>query len=48
MAQTKLAIFCAMFPRLDSGQDGRVSKEEFLSDNLRATLEIVRKALLIR
>jgi len=27
-------------PRLDSGQDGRVSKEEFLSDNLRATLEI--------
>ena len=31
-----------MFPRLDSGQDGRVSKEEFLSDNLRATLEIVR------
>ena len=33
-----------MFPRLDSGQDGRVSKEEFLSDNLRATLEIVRIA----
>ena len=37
----KCQIYHSMFPRLDSGNDRRVDKEEFTSEKMKSTLEKV-------